>query len=63
MVLAKGADEPSSEELARFLREHVPATHVPVVWRFVDAIPRTSSVKIAREELKRLYEEVDQPGP
>jgi acyl-coenzyme A synthetase/AMP-(fatty) acid ligase len=58
MVLAEGADEPGADELERFLREHVPATHIPVVWRFVDAIPRTSSVKIARAELKRFYEEL-----
>jgi len=43
------------EELVAFLREHVPATHIPTIWRFVDAIPRTGSVKVARAELKAFY--------
>ena len=58
IVLAEGADRPTSEEMDKFLREHVPATYIPQVWRWVDKIPRTSSVKVARAELKRLYEEL-----
>ncbi|MDG2001856.1 MAG: fatty acid--CoA ligase family protein [Novosphingobium sp.] len=59
MVLAEGAAEPAPAELEAFLREHVPATHIPVVWRFVDAIPRTSSVKVARAALKALCEKLE----
>lgn len=59
MVLVEGAPEPTQAQLEAFLREHVPATHIPVVWRFVDAIPRTSSVKIARAGLKDLYENLE----
>lgn len=55
VVAADGAQQPSPEELEAFLREHVPATHIPVHWHFVDAVPRTSSEKIARAGLKELY--------
>jgi long-chain acyl-CoA synthetase len=58
MVLADGPEPPSPQELESFLRQYVPSTHVPAVWRFVYAIPRTSSEKIARTGLKQLYEEL-----
>jgi len=59
LVLADGAEEPSPEQLEAFLREYVPATHIPVIWHFVDAIPRTSSEKIARTGLRQLYEDLE----
>lgn len=55
VVVAKGAQQPSTSELEAFLREHVPATHIPVHWHFVDAIPRTSSEKIARAGLREFH--------
>lgn len=62
MVLAEGAEEPSTQELETFLRDHVPAPYIPVHWRFVDEIPRTSSEKIARAELKRLHGDLEVEG-
>jgi long-chain acyl-CoA synthetase len=58
VVVADGEEQPDTEDLEAFLREHVPATHIPVHWHFVDAIPRTSSEKIARAGLKQLYAEL-----
>jgi long-chain acyl-CoA synthetase len=48
---------PSVAELEAHLREHIFATHIPVVWRFVDALPSTPSLKLDRPALRRLLEE------
>jgi acyl-coenzyme A synthetase/AMP-(fatty) acid ligase len=54
---APGAKPPSLEELKAHLRRQVPATHIPVHWRFVDDLPRTSSMKVDRRAVARLFEE------
>ena len=47
-------------ELEAHLRDHVPATHIPVVWRFVDALPRTAmSFKVDRPAVRKLLEDAD----
>jgi len=43
-------------ELEAHLRRHLPATHVPLHWRFVDALPRTPSLKVERPALQRLFD-------
>ncbi len=43
-------------ELETHLRQHLPATHVPVHWRFVQELPRTPSLKVERPALRRLFE-------
>lgn len=46
-----------ARELEAHLREHVPATHIPVAWRFVDALPRTPmSFKVDQPALRRLFQ-------
>lgn len=50
--LKPGAERPGDAELEAHVRGHVPATHVPVEWRFVDKIPRTASLKIARHTVR-----------
>ncbi|MFA5942023.1 MAG: long-chain fatty acid--CoA ligase [Sinimarinibacterium sp.] len=54
--LKPGAKPPGIAELEAHVREHVPATHVPVHWRFVDALPRTPSLKVERPALRKLFE-------
>jgi long-chain acyl-CoA synthetase len=52
--LKPGAAAPEAAELEAHLRERVPATHIPTVWRIVDALPRTPSFKVDRPALQRL---------
>jgi long-chain acyl-CoA synthetase len=47
----------TAAEAEQHLREHVPSTHIPVHWRFVDELPKTPSMKIDRPAVKRLFEE------
>jgi len=48
-------------ELEAHLRRHLPATHVPLHWRFVDALPRTPSLKVERPALRRLFDSPETP--
>lgn len=50
-----GVETPSEPDLETHLRQHVPATHIPVRWRFVDELPRTPSFKVDRPGLSRLF--------
>jgi acyl-coenzyme A synthetase/AMP-(fatty) acid ligase len=59
--LAPGAPQPGAAELEAHLRNHVPATHIPVAWRFVEAVPRTPmSFKVDRPAVRQLFE-TDRP--
>jgi long-chain acyl-CoA synthetase len=49
-----GVVQPTIADLEKHLREHVPATHIPVIWRFVESLPTTPSFKIDRPALRRL---------
>lgn len=53
--LKQGVEPPSIETLAAHLRLHLLATHIPVHWRFVDALPRTPSTKIHRPGVRALF--------
>ena len=54
--LKPGLPTPTEAELEHHLREHVYATHVPAAWRFVDDLPLTTSFKIDRLALRKLFE-------
>jgi acyl-coenzyme A synthetase/AMP-(fatty) acid ligase len=54
--LKPGVEPPTPAQLEEHLRSHVLATHIPVVWRFVEDLPRTPSLKVDRPALKRLFE-------
>ena len=49
--------KPDIGELETHLRSHLPATHVPVDWKIVEAIPRTPSFKIDRGGVRKLFED------
>jgi len=51
-----GVEQPSIAELEAHLRGNVLATHIPVHWRFVDALPKTPSFKVDRPAVRRLFE-------
>jgi long-chain acyl-CoA synthetase len=46
----------SAEDLEKHLRAHLPSTHIPAVWRFVDQIPRTISMKVSLIEVRKLLQ-------
>lgn len=54
--LRPGASAPAVGELEALVREHLPATHVPVHWRFVEQLPRTPSLKVELTALRKLFE-------
>jgi acyl-CoA synthetase (AMP-forming)/AMP-acid ligase II len=54
--LRSGAPEPSVESLENHVRNHVLATHVPVLWRFCDALPRTPSLKLDRMAVREFFQ-------
>ena len=58
--LAAESPQTGVADLEAHLRDHVPATHIPVVWRFVDALPRTAlSFKVDRPAVRKLLEGAD----
>jgi long-chain acyl-CoA synthetase len=50
-----GAAQPTVSDLEKHLREHVPATHIPALWRFVESLPTTPSFKVDRPAVRRLF--------
>lgn len=54
--LRPGSAAPRSSDVEAYLRDHVPATHIPVAWHFVDALPRTPSMKVDQPAVRRLFE-------
>jgi acyl-CoA synthetase (AMP-forming)/AMP-acid ligase II len=59
-----GAPRPSPAELERHVRAHLPATHVPVRFLVLDALPRTPSMKVRLGEVRAmLMAEESRAGP
>jgi acyl-coenzyme A synthetase/AMP-(fatty) acid ligase len=54
--LKPAAQQPTIAELETHLRAHVYATHIPVRWCFIRALPRTPSLKVDRPALRELLE-------
>ncbi|HTI74788.1 MAG TPA: amino acid adenylation domain-containing protein, partial [Mycobacterium sp.] len=50
-LVASNEDAPSTNELRLFLRDHLPASMVPAVFRFTEALPQTPSGKVDRRAL------------
>lgn len=50
-----GVNAPDAADLEAHLRDHVPATHIPTQWRFVEQLPRTPSFKVDRPALQALF--------
>jgi acyl-coenzyme A synthetase/AMP-(fatty) acid ligase/flavin reductase (DIM6/NTAB) family NADH-FMN oxidoreductase RutF len=53
----RDADRVTVKELEDHLRKHLPATHIPVHWRFVDSLPRTLSMKADQTAVRHLFAE------
>jgi len=57
--LKPGVAPPTFADLEKHLRNLVEATHIPVVWRFVETLPYTPMLKVDRVALRRLFETAD----
>jgi acyl-CoA synthetase (AMP-forming)/AMP-acid ligase II len=57
--LRPNAKAPTEEELEAYLRLSIPATHIPVSYRQVDALPRTMSFKLDIAATRRLFGDRD----
>lgn len=57
LQLCAGSQVPGEDDLARHVREHLPSTHVPARWRFVEAMPLNSAYKIDRAAVRKLLEQ------
>lgn len=62
LELAAGAAQPSPRDLEAHVRRSLPATHVPVAWRFVEELPKTVSFKIDRGAVRALFDGADAGG-
>lgn len=56
ILLKPGARTPAIEELEAHLRKHIESTHIPVAWRFVDALPYNAMMKPDRLALRKTFE-------
>lgn len=53
-VIETNGPPPDPAALAAFARERLSAYQVPVAFRFVEALPRTTTMKVSRPELKAM---------
>jgi len=54
-----GGNPPGGTELDAFLRARLPAHQVPVAFHVVERLPRTATLKVDAEALRRLVEALD----
>ncbi len=55
--IKQGEAEPDLAELEAHLRQHVYATHIPTMWKFVPAIPKNTSLKTDAAAVRKLFED------
>lgn len=60
--IGPGHERPTTAELERHLRQHVLATHIPVAWTFVDALPCNASFKIDLHAVRAMFSEHGEPA-
>ena len=53
-IVPKTGTDPDSDDIIRYCREHLAAYKVPRAVQFVDDLPKTSTGKVMRRELKTL---------
>ena len=57
IVLKSNAGVVDVAEIEHDLRTHVPATYIPKIWKFIDELPRTPSMKVDMPAVRRLFAE------
>jgi acyl-coenzyme A synthetase/AMP-(fatty) acid ligase len=58
-IQLKPGAQADSDELEAHLRDHVLKTHIPEAWKFVDELPKTSSVKVDRPAVRALFAQAE----
>ncbi len=53
--LSRTSQGVAEQELVAFLRSELPPTHIPTQIRIVDALPRTPSLKVSLNDVKRMF--------
>jgi long-chain acyl-CoA synthetase len=53
-IVPKTGTQPDTEDVIAYCREHLAAYKVPRAVQFVDDLPKTSTGKVMRRELKKL---------
>jgi long-chain acyl-CoA synthetase len=61
--LRTGAPKPSRDELEAHMRARLPATHLPVLYREVQALPRTPSLKFDLAAVRALFADGGEAQP
>jgi acyl-CoA synthetase (AMP-forming)/AMP-acid ligase II len=56
------AERPTVAALEAHLRSHVPSTHIPAIWRFVETLPYTVMMKVDRAALRALFDPASTAG-
>jgi acyl-CoA synthetase (AMP-forming)/AMP-acid ligase II len=56
LEIAEGAPRPASDDLDALLRTRLPAYMVPVAYHWLDALPRTVSMKVDRPALSKILD-------
>jgi long-chain acyl-CoA synthetase len=56
-ILECEGEPPSGGDLSAFVRTHLPAYQVPVAYEFVEALPRTPSLKVMRPALRERFKD------
>ena len=59
ITLKPDSYQPGIEELESHLRKQIEATHIPVAWRFMDALPYNAMMKPDRITLRMIFENED----
>jgi long-chain acyl-CoA synthetase len=54
--LHAGGDPVDAKDLEAYLRVHLPATHIPAAWQFIEEIPRNASMKTDRRAVAALFD-------
>jgi long-chain acyl-CoA synthetase len=49
----------SDAALEAHVRRHVPATHVPAYWRYVERMPRTASLKVSLGDVRAIFADLN----
>jgi len=57
IVLKPEEEGVTASEVEANLRKHIPATHIPTTWLFLEELPRTPSMKVDMPAVRRLFQD------
>lgn len=57
IVLKSEFEHVSAQQIEQALRKEIPATYIPTVWKFLDELPRTPSMKVDMPRVRKILAE------